>query len=127
MKKSILFIAAAAGVIAFSSCGSVTKILTEREYTTARVLQVTTAAAVVDTARAEIDVIERIDETWVFSASEAESLNNSKTNILARAAFKTLQKYKADELIAPLYDITVSSNGTWTVNVIGYVAKFTWK
>ena len=127
MKKSILFIAAAACVIAFSSCGSVTKILTEREYTTARVLQVTTAAAVVDTARAEIDVIERIDETWVFSASEAESLNNSKTNILARAAFKTLQKYKADELIAPLYDITVSSNGTWTVNVIGYVAKFTWK
>ena len=48
--------------------------------------------------------------------------------IHARAAFKTLQKHEADELVAPLYDVHSNPDGSYTVTVLGYTAKFVnWK
>lgn len=127
MKKSLIFSVAAAGLVALSSCGAVKTITQEVEYTEARVLDVSTASKV-DTVSGRLVVNpNRIEETWTFSAAEVEALGKDMDNVRARAAFKTLQKNKADELLAPLYDVTINPNGSWTVVILGYLANINWK
>ena len=120
---------AATGAMALSSCNSFQTITTvDQHYSQARVLDVNTHAKI-DTVHAQLRVNPvRVEDSWIFTSDEINALDGKLDKIHARASFKTLQKHSADELLAPLFDVSTNTDGTWTVTVIGYVANIVnWK
>ena len=123
MKKTLLLISLAA--LALASCGSVSGFTTttEERYTESRELEVSTPSQFTP-VKGYLDVNPtRIKETFRFSADEIASLGGDIEKIKARASFMVLDKYAADELVSPLYDISSNPDGSFTVVVIGYTGK----
>lgn len=124
MKKTLLLISLAA--LALASCGSVSGFTTttEERYTESRELEVSTPAQFTP-VKGYLDVNPtRIKETFHFSAEEIAALGGGDVEkIKARASFMVLDKYAADELVSPLFDISSNPDGSFTVVVMGYTGK----
>lgn len=120
-----MLFAAAAAAVTMASCGSVSGFTTttEEHYTESRELEVATPSQFTP-VKGYLDVNPtRIKETLRFSAEEIAALGGDIDKIKARASFMVLDKYSADELVSPLYDISSNPDGSFTVVVIGYTGK----
>lgn len=129
-RKSIFCVAAVAVAMTMASCDAPKKITTsvEEHYSQARVLDVQTKSEI-KAIQAELKVNPaHVEDQWIFTREEINAMGGDLENIHARAAFKTLQKHDADELVAPLYDVHSNPDGSYTVTVRGYVGSFVnWK
>lgn len=128
MKKVKMMIVVASTALLASCEVAKTTTTVDEHYSQARVLDVQTKSDI-KPVQAELRVNQvRIEDEWIFTAEEVKALGNDLKQIHARAAFKTLQKHEADELVAPLYDVKSNGDGSYTVTVLGYTAKFVnWK
>jgi hypothetical protein len=123
--KKMLFFSVAAAAMTLVSCGAVSGFTTttEEHYTESRELEVATPSQFTP-VKGYLDVNPtRIKETFRFSVAEVASLGGDIEKIKARASFMVLDKYSADELVSPLYDISSNPDGSYTVVVIGYTGK----
>ena len=130
-KKSIITLSAVVVAMMMASCDAPKKITTttvEEHYSQARVLDVQTKSEI-KAIQAELRVNPvHVEDQWIFTREEINAMGGDLDNIHARAAFKTLQKHDADELVAPLYDVYTNPDGSFTVTVRGYVGNFVnWK
>lgn len=124
MKKYVLFLSVSTA-LAMASCGSVSGLTTttEERYTESRELEVATPSQFTP-VKGYLDVNPtRIKETFHFSNDEIAALGGDIEKIKARVSFMVLDKYSADELVSPLYDISSNPDGSYTVVVIGYTGK----
>lgn len=124
MKKSLLFVAAAA-TLTLSSCGSITGITTtsEEHYTESRELEVATPSQFTPIkGHVQVNPV-RIKKELKFTAHDVIMMGGDIEKIKARASFMVLDEYGADELISPLYDIHSNDDGSYSVTVIGYTGK----
>lgn len=129
-RKSFFVVVAVVAAMSMVSCDAPKKITTtvEEHYSQARVLDVQTKSEI-KAIQAELKVNPvHVEDQWIFSGDEIKAMGGDLDNIHARAAFKTLQKHDADELVAPLYDVHSNPDGSYTVTVRGYVGSFiNWK
>ncbi len=90
------------------------------------------ANAYVKPLTVELKVIndQRIEDEWVFTQAEIESLNGEVNNIRSAAVYRSSAKYKVDAIVAATFRIrnNPKNDGSFLVEVKGYPANFVnWK
>lgn len=92
----------------------------------------TTANAYVKPLTVELKVTsnQRIEDEWVFTREEIESMKGDLNDIRSAAIYRSSTKYKADAIVAATFRIhnNPKNDGSFLVEVKGYPANFiNWK